>query len=153
MNDVIHDNEVRLIVEWRSTHGHLVHQYSETPPIDHFIIFLSQDHFRRKVLSSAAHSASLFQALIANQLAQTEVRDLQMSLRVNKNIFGLNISVDEAHGVQVIQSKNKFCRVEPCVFFRKAYFFPQMIEELTPIHKVKHEKYPLWRLEGIVERH
>lgn len=53
-----------------------------------------------------------------------------MSLRVQKDVFGLQVPVDNVQGVQVAQSAGDFSSVETGTRFQKAPFPLQVIEQL-----------------------
>ena len=74
-----------------------------------------------------------------------------MALAIQQNVFWLNISVDETQTVKVVQGKDQFGRIKPCLFFSEANLFPEMIEKLSSVDVIKDEENPLRRLEGIMQ--
>ena len=101
MNDVIHDNHIRSMVEGRSAYGHFKDQYAETPPIDHLVIGFPEDDLGRQVLRSAAESVSVF--LWFNCLGQTEVSQLHMTITVEQYVLGLDVSINEPHAMEMVK--------------------------------------------------
>jgi hypothetical protein len=53
----------------------------------------------------------------------------------------------------MVQGKDQFGRIKPCLFFSEANLFPEMIEKLSSVDIIKDEENSLWRLEGLMQRY
>lgn len=53
-----------------------------------------------------------------------------MTIRVEENIFGFQVSVDDALGVQVADGTGDLCSVKPRSRFREETLFGEVEEEL-----------------------
>lgn len=63
-----------------------------------------------------------------------------MSLRVQEDVFGLQVPVDDVQGVQVAQSAGDFSSVETGTGFQKAPFPLKVIEQLQKERKQRRKK-------------
>lgn len=63
-----------------------------------------------------------------------------MSLRVQEDVFRLQVPVDNVQGVQVAQSAGDFSSVETGTGFQKAPFSLKVIEELQKEREKKRTK-------------
>lgn len=70
---------------------------------------------------------------------ETEVCDSNMPFRVKKNIFRLEISVDDAVHVETSESVYYFSSVYLGSRFIELLFFAQVGEQLSTIQEINHE--------------
>lgn len=77
-----------LSTKRRISREHIVHQGSETPPIDGFSMARASQNFRRHVFNRSTEGPS-GDSLVNVLLAQTEICQLDVSLGIEKDIFWL----------------------------------------------------------------
>ena len=97
-------------VKGRSAGEEFVHEDAETPVVDGEVVSLVEDDFRRYVLWSAAEGPSL--ASEADALGESEVDELGESAIVHQHILRLQVPVDHAAEVQILQRFQSTGRVE-----------------------------------------
>ncbi len=78
----------------------LAHEHSERPEVDRSVVALVQDDLWRDVLWSAAEGPGL--AALWDALGEAKVHHLDEALRVQQQVLGLQIAVDDATAMQVV---------------------------------------------------
>lgn len=73
------------------------------------------------------------------QLAKTEIAESNVSSIIEKNVLGLEISVDDLESVQTLESAQQLCGVETGSVDIESLFPLQMVEQLSTVHKCQHE--------------
>ena len=69
-------------------------------PIDRFVVALRCHDFRRKIVRSTAKRP----CDIWHVFGEAEIGDLDMAMSIEKQVFGLEIAVDDVLRMQVLQS-------------------------------------------------
>jgi len=71
---------------------------------------------------------------------------------IEKDVLGLQITVDDVETVQALQSAQQFSGVEPSSVDIEPLFLLQMVEELSTVDKGQNKIQLLWRLERELQR-
>lgn len=106
-----------LAVERRDADEHLVsgqtglHEYAERPPVRFLAVSLLRDDLRRDVLRGA-HDGVRFGVGAGEFLGDTEVRELEVAVGVEEDVFRLEVAVYDVHLVEVLEREEDLCRVE-----------------------------------------
>ena len=138
------------LLEWIKTTDHLVCEHTKTPPIDSEAVTVSLDHFRGQVLGSSTESVG-HAILRLFDLTQAKISHLDVTLRVEKYVFRLQISIDDTVLVEVLEGEDDLGGIEPSSVFTESNLVAQMEEEFSTIEEVCDEVEALSRLEGVME--
>lgn len=98
--------------------------------------YLLLDDFGGEVFGRAAETVQLVSLDVL--LRQTEVGDLDVAVGVQKEVFGLEVAVDDALAVQIVQTHRDFGGVEASAVFGEAAV-AQVEEELAAVEEVRNE--------------
>uniref|UniRef100_A0A182TKX5 Uncharacterized protein n=1 Tax=Anopheles melas TaxID=34690 RepID=A0A182TKX5_9DIPT len=120
--------------EGRIAGRHLVHQHAERPPVDRLVVALAQDDLGREILGRAAQRPG--SALDA--LGEAEIGHLQVALRVDQQVFRLQIAIDQVEIVQILERQHNLGGVEARVRLREAAHLSQVREHLAARHVLQH---------------
>ena len=71
--------------------------------------------------------------------AQTEIGESDVSLCIDQDVFGFNISVNYSLGMKVLKGEDNFGHVELCALFGKLACKLKMIEQLTSVDEFHNE--------------
>jgi len=77
-------------------------------PINRLVVTLGRNNFGCQVIGSTAKSPSD----VGNFFGETEIGNLEMSVSVEEQVLGLQITVDDVHRVQVVESESNLGGVE-----------------------------------------
>jgi hypothetical protein len=77
-------------------------------PIDRLVVTLGRDNLGSQVIWSTAESPSN----VGNFFGETEIGNLEMAVSVEEQVLGLQITVDDVHGMQVVESESHLGGVE-----------------------------------------
>ena len=141
-----------LLLEGVDATDHLVSEHAQGPPIDGERVAFRQDNLWGKILWSTAESIGHAISRLLD-FGQSEVCELQIALLIKQDILWLQVSVDDAVRVQVLQSQDDLSCIEARSILRKANLIAQMEEELAAIEEIRDEVQTLARLEGVVQLH
>jgi len=150
-NLAVHDIDI-LIVERRQGCQHLVQENPERPEIDGPCVALAQKQLWRQVLGGSTEGVGLLVETHVD-LAEAEVAQGDVALIVQENVLGLEVPVDDVHGVQGLDCRKKLADVELGSYQREPPGFLQVVEELATVYKRQHEVQLLAGLERELERH
>jgi hypothetical protein len=121
---------VDVILSWEQglAFQHLCEYASRTPDINLHIVLLPCEHnLGRSVVSRrdiAGHLGIL-------NTRETEITDLQVAVLVYENVAGLEISVDNACGVDIFQTTlNKMLALNISLAIPKGFFYQDLVEEV-----------------------
>merc|ERR1719192_1047785 len=92
---------VRLRFEWRFPHEKLVGEDSQTPEVNLVIMERSLNHLWGQIVQCATHGTS---PTVGGVHRPTEICDLDVSLSVEQQVLGLDISVNNLLAVAVRES-------------------------------------------------
>ena len=76
-----------------------------------------------------------------------------MASVIQKNIFGLEVSVNDIEAMETLESTEKLGRVEASTVDIEALILLKVIEKLSAVDKGKHKVKLLRRLKREFERH
>mmetsp|Transcript_21201 Transcript_21201/g.46764 ORF Transcript_21201/g.46764 Transcript_21201/m.46764 type:complete len:209 (-) Transcript_21201:162-788(-) len=105
---------------------------------------------RCQILRCAAHRLRRV-VILHTLLAQPEISDLGMTVCIEKHVLGLEVTIDDVHGVKVRNAEQDLRAVETTPRLRETTCAAQVVEELSARAKLKHEVELRWRLKGIVQ--
>lgn len=77
-------------------------------PVHGLVISFGSDNFRRQIIRSAAKSPGD----IRNLLGKSKIRNLEMSVPIEQEVLGLEITVNDVEGMEVVQRQGDFGSVE-----------------------------------------
>ena len=134
---------------------HLIHNDAETVPIHTAIVLFVPDDFGCQVLGRPTKRLSHASAalLIHPIFAQPKIRQLTVTLRVNQYILRLQITVDDALPVQVLESQDDLSAVELSALFFELARDRKMVKKLTAIHELHYHVQVLRVLERKLKLH
>lgn len=124
---------INRVWETYTARHQLVHDHPQRPPIHTPpIIFLFQN-LRSQILWCSTKGRS---SIIESNplLDQSKVRDFNVSIAIQQQVFQFQITVHDAFGMQVIEGEKNFRCVETDTIFCEAFFSAYMKEQFTPIH-------------------
>ena len=98
------------------------------------IIPPSLDYLWRYVLGSAAHGIGEL-VFAETDLRKPEVSELDVSVFVYEDVFGLQITVDDISLMKVFESEKDFGRVKLSDTFRKLLVSSQQVEQFS-LHRI-----------------
>ena len=127
-----------LLLEWIDTADHFIEEHAETPPIDGEAVTVGFDHLGSEVLRRSTEGIGLpiYRLL---DFAEAEVSQLEVPLGVKKDIFWLQVTVDDAIGVEMLQSKHHLCCIEARSILCKADLVAQMEEQFSTVEEISDE--------------
>eukprot|EP00445_Apocalathium_hangoei_P044165 CAMPEP_0203985106 /NCGR_PEP_ID=MMETSP0360-20130528/5105_1 /ASSEMBLY_ACC=CAM_ASM_000342 /TAXON_ID=268821 /ORGANISM="Scrippsiella Hangoei, Strain SHTV-5" /LENGTH=357 /DNA_ID=CAMNT_0050924347 /DNA_START=244 /DNA_END=1313 /DNA_ORIENTATION=+ len=141
-----------LGVEGREAGEHLVGEGADGVPIDAPAVALLVDDLGCQVLGRPAHR--LRRDVVHDALlAETEVRHLDVTVTIQKQVLRLEIAVDDAEAVEVCYGRGRLRRVEACAALGEAASAAEVVEELATIAEFHDHVELLRRLEGVVQVH
>jgi hypothetical protein len=98
-----------IIVDKRSVSSvHFVHQDSEGPPIHRLAVTSVQKDLRGDVFGSTTDSVSS----LLDDLSKAIIDKLEVTICADHDVFGLEISVDDVLGMQVLEYRSDLSTVE-----------------------------------------
>lgn len=108
-----------LAVEWRNTHQHLIsvvrastlHEDAERPPIGFFAVAFLRDDFWGNILWSSYNSVG-FSCGVAQLLGHTEIGQLEVAVRVQEDVFRLQVSVNDVFLVKILKCQQDLGCIE-----------------------------------------
>lgn len=90
------------------TGQHLVEQDSECPPVDCLAVALVEENFRSDVLWGSADGVGTF----GDDLGESEINHLQVSVTADHDVLGLQVSVDDVQTLEVLEDGHDLGSVE-----------------------------------------
>merc|ERR1719507_2508962 len=115
--------------EGRGAREQLKHQNSERPVVCGDIVALVEYHFWGDILGSPAECPSL--STHRQFLGKTKVYKLYIATCIQKQVLWLEVSVDDASAVQVVECLNNATCVEPSCLIVKVTLVPEDGPELS----------------------
>lgn len=103
-------NVHRVVVLKRWVAGvHLIDQNPERPPVHWAAVTFVEQDFRGNVLRSTTDCVGTF----SHDLGKTEVNHFQVAVPSDHNVLGLQVSVANVFGVQVLENQDHLRSIEP----------------------------------------
>lgn len=98
--------------------------------------YLGENNLGREILRRAAQSpCAAFDAL-----GESEVGHFDVTIRVDEQIFGFQITIQDLQMMQVLECEHDLRAVESRVRLGEATHAPQMREHLATRHELQHHK-------------
>ena len=76
---------------------------------------------------------------VDESFGETEVRDFEVAARIEEQIFGLEVSVDDGLGVKIFENQNQLARVEQGRGVAEMTCISEVGEQLSTRHVLKEE--------------
>mmetsp|Transcript_17384 Transcript_17384/g.43294 ORF Transcript_17384/g.43294 Transcript_17384/m.43294 type:complete len:422 (+) Transcript_17384:372-1637(+) len=157
----LQDLPVHLIcvcgVERRNAKVHFVNDSAKRPPVHLFaislvaVIAVKLDNFGGKILGCTTNRPGLLVA--KDLLAQTKISEVDMSVLADKDIFGLQITVDDTTGVKMAQRKGELGSVKADSLYVDPLFSLNNAEKITTADELQHKMELLFCLESPGQTH
>mmetsp|Transcript_43174 Transcript_43174/g.109040 ORF Transcript_43174/g.109040 Transcript_43174/m.109040 type:complete len:322 (+) Transcript_43174:145-1110(+) len=152
-----HDLGVHLLhvlgVEGRQARQHFEHQRAKAPPVDGFAVRIAFKHLRSKVLGCSTEGRGARVVCVQALLGDAKVRHADVAVGGEQQVLGLEVAVQHAVGVQVLQPQYNLSAVEARARLAELLVLLEMVEQLAAVHKVHDEEELVGCLEGVVEVH
>ena len=136
------------MVEGWKAHHHLVDQDSDGPPICRSIVTLISNDLRCQVLWGPTER--LCHGVLCNLLCKSKICKQKIAVFVNKNVFRLNVSVNNVLRVKMSYSKNYLDSIKFSSLFRESFFFWKKCVEFSSFDKSHDEVKLCFWLENVV---
>ena len=133
-------------VEGRQPRDHLVQERPVAPPVDSLPVAISQQNLRREVLGGPAESVCLVLFAEDPLLGEAKVREADVPLVCQEDVLGLQIAVNNASVVKMLQCQTNLSRIEADSFHREAVLLLKVVEKLPSIHKIQYQVELIVRL-------
>lgn len=127
LEDFLVDRHRVIIVEGINTGVHFIDENTKGPPVDGLAVTLVQENLRCKILGSTTECVGASLAV----LGKTKVSQLQIAFIINKDVLGLEITVDDVLRVKVLEHERHLGAIEHSMFGVKLSFSSQIGKQLT----------------------
>lgn len=111
MDDIVLQPFFVLCVEWRQSTDHLVEHSTQAVEVYLISVALPQNHFWCHVFDGPTKCCVI--PVLHLNLRQTKIGQLDVSIKVNQDIFRLEIPVKDPLRMDVLQTKQDFGKVKP----------------------------------------
>lgn len=111
--------DVILVKEWWEPSTHFEHEHAHRPPIDGFAVSLGLDDLWSEVVGRAAEGPG---HILGDMLGESKIGDLDVSHRVQQQVLGLEVAVDDCVRVQVFQRQQDLACVESRYVLREPLY-------------------------------
>jgi len=132
---------------------HIVHHGAKAPPINHLSIELAGEGLWGHELHSATKGAGLTLVLICGHLAEAKIREEDMASLVKENVLRLQVPVDDAKVVQVLQGEDDLGEVELAHVLHHEALLLEAGEQLPSTRILKNQVQLPFCLEGVLQVH
>ena len=140
----------RLLLERIDSTDHFISEHAQTPPVDSEAVTRGLDHFWCQIFGCSAESVS-HTILCLLHLAEAEICQFEMALRVEENILWLQVTIDDSVLVEVSESQHDLGCIEARSVLSESNLVAEMEEKLAAIQKVGDEIQTFVGLKGVVE--
>jgi len=93
---------------------------------------------------------ALGSSLKVHFVANSEVRNFDVALLVQQQVFRLEVSIYVALRMNILQSYHNFSTIESGVTFAKVPLLCYLLKQVSSIHQIKHKVKAFLCLEGIM---
>lgn len=142
----------RCILKWCLSNQKFVRQNTQTPQINLVgivIVMVSRfDHLRWQVIKSSTHG---FSPVVWCMDAPSEIRNLDLTMDTNEDVFWFDISVNDMLLVEVFQSCGHLCDVLSCFPFGEAVLATKMLVQFSLPSELKNKEYAFTIVEVTVK--
>ena len=133
-----------LVVERRVSSQHFVNEDSQRPPVNTFVVGLCGDDLGSNVVRSTTKRPGDIRDLFG----ETEIRNFDVAIFVQQDIFRLQITIDDVMGVEILPGQSDFGRVELGNWVGKSLGLAQQRKELASFNVVHDHEQIARVLEG-----
>ena len=137
-------------VEGREAADHLVEQTAQRVEVHGLVVRVPEKHFRAKVLGGPTEGVAVLVAP-PELLRKPEVRQLDVAVDPNQNVFGLQVPVKHVLVMKDFQRLHDLDDVEGGHSLGELVSLGEEVEQLTPHAQVHHQEELRFVLEGPVE--
>mmetsp|Transcript_30376 Transcript_30376/g.97927 ORF Transcript_30376/g.97927 Transcript_30376/m.97927 type:complete len:250 (+) Transcript_30376:554-1303(+) len=130
---------------------HLVEQRPKGPPVHGPAVPATREDLGREVLGGPAEGGRALSVVCDALLGEAKVGESDVAAGVEEDVLRLEVPVDDAEGVDVLEGEGELRGVEPRASFAELADLLEMAEEFAPGAVVEDEVELLPRLEGRVE--
>ncbi len=142
LQDHIHlfnQSVLNSVLEGVKAGNHFKHDQAETVPVYRISVVFVFYNFGSQILSGTTKALSQIIMLFKAAFAQTEIGESDVSLGIDQDVFGLNISVNYSLGMKVLKGEDNFGHVELCALFGKLACKLEMVEQLASVDEFHDE--------------
>mmetsp|Transcript_56218 Transcript_56218/g.182442 ORF Transcript_56218/g.182442 Transcript_56218/m.182442 type:complete len:307 (-) Transcript_56218:27-947(-) len=118
---------------------HLIQEHTHRPHVQALVVTLAADHLRRQVVRRSAKGGAIASA--AQDVGPTEVCKLGVSITVQQDILGFDVSMDHLLGqsVQVLQGIAHLKEILRCLLQRELPILTKLIKHAAASSKLHAE--------------
>mmetsp|Transcript_42428 Transcript_42428/g.96433 ORF Transcript_42428/g.96433 Transcript_42428/m.96433 type:complete len:248 (-) Transcript_42428:217-960(-) len=146
---VAHDPPVG-VEKSRAGLQHLKGKSTQTPPVHRKGIAGLQEDLRSEILWSTTESISGGGGRHV-KLRQTKIGHPHVTIPIQQDVLGLQVTIQTAVLVQVLECKQNFRTVKSHLCLRKPVGATEVVKELTPVAELSDEVKLGPRLEGVAQ--
>ncbi len=136
-------------VKWWKTGDQFVQKCSQGVKIDTKGMPTLQDHFRWHVFGTSTKGVSNLSG-VHSTFGEPKVRNLDMSIMVDQQVFRLQIPINDILLMQVHESIHDLNEVKPCVLFAHSLDWLKVVEKLSPGTVIQNETYEIVGLKTVI---
>lgn len=139
---------VRGLIEERwIAYDHLVAENTARPPVRCLSVAVRLDDFWRKVLGRPAQRPRT----VVDNFGETEIRETDVAAGIQEQVLGLQVTIDDVEGVEVLERENDSSEVETSNVRGEAFGPTEVCEKLSP-GNIRHQHVDVEAIsEGRVE--
>lgn len=104
-----------FVLEWSKPSNHLTNQDAYAPYISPVSVAIAWQHDLWCTIARCSTVGECSCCHITHFLGETKVYQLHMSVFINENVFWFQISINDIHLVQTLNSEHNLRQVEPCI--------------------------------------
>mmetsp|Transcript_4405 Transcript_4405/g.16062 ORF Transcript_4405/g.16062 Transcript_4405/m.16062 type:complete len:287 (-) Transcript_4405:489-1349(-) len=139
-----------LLVKGRQPHQHLVDEDPQRPPVCLLPVPLVQQDLWCHVVGRPDHAeCTIVPAVLI--LAVSEVSEADVALVVEQDVLRLQVSVDDAHLMKILQRQDYLSSIEASARLREDFLPCDVGEQLPPVDEVHHKAQPVGCLECVMK--
>mmetsp|Transcript_19855 Transcript_19855/g.33355 ORF Transcript_19855/g.33355 Transcript_19855/m.33355 type:complete len:404 (-) Transcript_19855:1809-3020(-) len=147
--DLAADLGVVVAIEGRVADNHLVHQHPERPVVCAAIVARALQDLRRQVVRRPAQRVCVL--IFFELFGEPEVHDLYVSFAVEQHVLQLEVAVDDAPLVHVVEPEEDGRRVKARAAFSEGGGVGEMREELPAEQRLEEHVNATFIPEGLDE--
>lgn len=122
--------------EGAATDHDLIDEHAQGVPVNSLTVTFVQDNLRSQVLRSPTEGVG---SLSWSQgLNEAKVRKLEIAARVDEHVLRLKVSVDKVLTVEIVETKNHLCCVEPRQRNVEVSELLDQLEEFAALDELHH---------------
>ena len=114
---------------------HLVQQDAERPPVDSLTMTFIKQNLGRNVLRSSTNCIGS----LLDDLGETEINQFEITVRLDHNVLGLQITVDNLLGLKILKDSDDLRAVEFSLLRIEVADATMEREEITALQQLRDE--------------